>query len=232
MGIITVAILLWHAWVLMVHQWLLHPWLISNTIRSHTIRLQLMRWWKIVGLSVHSWAHTELIHAVLLPILRDWIAIVIKLTCCRMLAMTWHVAVRWPTIHSCQGLMREVLRCPILVVLICWHSKVGSWIHWVSHSRWVTTWSRLHYWLICTWETCRWWLTTISVISRCPSLRSIVKLNRPRQDELTLHLSNCSLGLIRWTEAEEPIAFGLSGLHINYDFSFVHRWIFLGEMRH
>ena len=151
--------------------------MIAYSIRgSHSVPLScegLRVWWrKIAWTTVHACSHSKLIH-VMLSILRDWVTVVIKLTC-GMTSMHWThcVTVGW-SVHSCQCCLIVELLLSIIVGL-SWN-KVGSWNHLVCVAGLAILDDGLSIRKIC-WG----WLTAVRIVTRSSSLSCIVQFDWSR----------------------------------------------------
>ena len=70
-------------------------------------------------------------------------------------------------------------------------------------------------------KACRWWLTSVSVVTRCAALSCVVELDWACQNELALHFCDRCHRLLMGAEAEEAVALRSAGLHVNDYFSFI-----------
>ena len=168
---------------LRIHMRRLHPWLVHAILRGHTVTLEM--WVLNVGShrSVHIWSHRKLIHVWRSTVLWHRVPIIVVLTCLRMHPRS--------TVDSCCWL----LMIPRSTIEVWLTLHITLWTHLLIPSLA----SARCYGLVSV-ETCRRWLVPVCVVTWLSPLCCIVQSDRSRKYELTLHLCDSFLGLIRRCE--------------------------------
>lgn len=190
---------------LRVHVRRLHPLLVHPVLRSHTVSLEV-RWLYVTHWAIHVGAHSsKLVHVGRSPVLWDLVSIVI------VLVRLWVHPLR--TIDSSGWLLME----PGASVIVWLSLHVATRTHLLLVPLPCSMSHRL-----VTRETGWRRLVAVGVVARLSPLSCIVEPNRPRENELALHLGDCVLSLVRGCETKESVAFRLAGLHIIDDLRLVY----------
>lgn len=183
----------------------LHPLLIHPILRSHAISLKV-RWLYVTHRAVNVGSHSsKLVHVGRSPILWDLVSIII------VLIRLWMHTLR--TIDSSSLLLMEP--GGLIVVWLSLHIATRT------HLLLVPLPCSMSYRLV-TRKTGWGRLVAVCVVARLSPLSCIVEPNRPRENELALHLGDCILSLVRGCKSKESVAFGLAGLHIIDDLRLVY----------